>query len=153
MELLLERKFKGDAYTIGRLSINGKFVCDTLEDVDRDVNHNGVFDNGEVKIKAQTAIPYGTYKITLDVVSPKYSTRSQYKGIGAKLPRLLNVPSFEGILIHIGNYPKDTEGCILVGENKVKGQLVNSTATFNKLYTLLLTAKNKGEDIHIKIIP
>ncbi|MEG1916858.1 MAG: DUF5675 family protein, partial [Muribaculaceae bacterium] len=72
MEIKVERKYKGDAYTIGKMNINGKYFCDTLEDVDRDINHNGKFDNGEKKIHGQTAIPYGRYEITLDVVSPKF---------------------------------------------------------------------------------
>ena len=81
MELLLERKWCKPDYTIGRLYVNGKFYCNTLEDTVRDINKNGIFDAGEVKIYGKTAIPYGTYEITLDVVSPKFSKYPFYKEI------------------------------------------------------------------------
>jgi hypothetical protein len=94
----------------------------------------------KLKIAGETAIPVGTYNITLNIVSPKYATREQYKFCDGKVPRLLDVKAYEGILIHIGNFAKDTEGCILVGENKIKGQVINSTETFKRLYERLKTA-------------
>lgn len=142
MRLTLIRKWLKDDYTIGNLYVDGVCFCNTLEDKCRDVNKNGIFDGDEKKVYGKTAIPYGTYDITIDVVSPKYSKRKAYDFCQGKLPRLLNVPHFEGILIHIGNHPEDTEGCILVGENKVKGALVNSTVTFKNLYAKLLTDKD-----------
>lgn len=153
MELLLERKFKKSEYTIGRLYIDGKFFCNTMEDTDRGLTQTTPLDEiRRIKVYSRTAIPTGYYKITLDVVSPKYSKRQQYKAIDGKLPRLLDVPGFEGILIHIGNTASDSAGCILVGHNKVRGQVVNSTSTFNELYSLLLDRKRKGEEIFIKIV-
>lgn len=153
MELLLERKFRKSEYTIGRLYIDGKFFCNTMEDTDRGLTQTTPIDTiRRIKVYSKTAIPTGTYKVTLDVVSPKYSTKQQYKAIDGKLPRLLDVPGFEGILIHIGNTAADSAGCILVGHNKVKGQVVNSTNTFNELYSLLLDGKRKGEEIIIKIV-
>ena len=159
MELLLERKFKKSEYTIGRLYIDGRFFCNTMEDTDRGLTQTTPLD--EIRsnpyqprktFNEDSAIPTGYYKITLDVVSPKYSKRQQYKAIDGKLPRLLDVPGFEGILIHIGNTASDSAGCILVGHNKVRGQVVNSTSTFNELYSLLLDRKRKGEEIFIKIV-
>ncbi|NDV63908.1 DUF5675 family protein [Bacteroides sp. 224] len=139
MKLLLKRIARTDGYTIGKLYIDGVYFCDTLEDKDRGLTQNmSLAEIAQKKIKRETAIPAGTYKITLEVVSPKYSTRDAYKFCGGKLPRLLNVPGYDGILIHIGNYPKDTEGCLLVGANNVKGAVMNSTATFKKLYETLL---------------
>lgn len=149
MKLKLHRHFKGSEYTIGKLYIDGEYFCDTIEDVDR-----GLFQNmplqqlKEKKVKHQTAIPTGSYKITLDVQSPKYSQRSQYDFCKGYLPRLIDVPAFEGILIHIGNKAGDSSGCILVGENKVKGQVINSTNTFKKLYEKL---KEATEEITIDI--
>lgn len=152
MELLLERKALKPSYTIGHLYINDDFFCDTLEDVVRDHNKDGdLNDKGEGKVASQTAIPYGRYRITLDVQSPKYSKRASYDWCGGYLPRLLNVPHFEGILIHAGNTAADSAGCILVGENKVVGRLINSMATLHRLYDRLTQAKNMGEQIWITI--
>lgn len=151
MKLLLKRIALRPTYTIGRLYVNGERFCDTLEDAVRDLNKNGKFDNGEKKVYGQTAIPYGTYEITMKVQSPKFSQKSAYKFCNGYLPRLLNVPEFEGVLIHIGNYPKDTEGCILVGKNTVVGAVMESTITFKKLYPILKSASDRGEKITIEI--
>ena len=152
MKLTLKRIALRGTYTIGRLYINGERFCDTLEDPVRDLNKNGKFDNGEKKIYGQTAIPYGTYGVTMKVKSPKFSQKAAYAFCGGYLPRLLNVPEFEGILIHIGNYPKDTEGCILVGRNTVVGAVMDSTATFKELYPILKSASDRGEEITIEIV-
>ena len=143
MKLELRRTYKGSAYTIGKLYIDGQYFCDTLEDVDRGLRQT---DKLSVitsrKIYGKTAIPTGEYKITLDVVSPKFKDRAWAKFCNGKLPRLLNVPGYEGILIHVGNKPEDTLGCILVGQNKVKGQVINSTDTFRRLYDIISKAKD-----------
>ena len=141
MKLTLDRIYKGKDYTIGKLYIDGAYFCDTLEDTVRDLPE-------EEKIYSQTAIPAGTYRITLNVVSPKYSKRKSYDWCGGRLPRLLNVPFFDGILIHAGNTAKDSAGCILVGENKEKGKVLNSMATLKRLYSKLQSAKDK---IYIEI--
>ena len=135
MNLLLERKYCKEKYTVGRLFVNGVFFSNTLEDKVRDINKNGKFDNGEYKVYAETAIPYGEYEITLDVVSPKFSKYQFYKEVcNGKLPRLLDVPDFEGILIHCGSTAENSAGCILVGNNTIKGGLTNSKETFKRLY-------------------
>lgn len=152
MELIVRRIALKDSYTIGFLYIDGKYFCDTLEDATRDYNRDGdLNDEGEGKVYGKTAIPYGRYKITLDVVSPKYAQRASYIWCGGYLPRLLNVPHFDGILIHAGNSAEDSAGCLLVGENKVKGRLVNSMATLKRLYAILKSADAKGEQIWITI--
>lgn len=154
MKLKLERIFKGNGYTIGRLSIDGRYFCDTLEDADRGLAQGlTLAENQRRKVKSMTAIPTGVYEITLSVYSPKFGARKFYKEVCCGfLPRLLDVPAFDGILFHCGNTAKDTEGCILVGENKVKGQVINSQATFRKLYAILKSAADKGERIQIEII-
>lgn len=128
-------------YTIGKMYIDGEYFCDTLEDRVRDINKNGKFDNGEVKVAGETAIPYGRYQVVVNM-SPRFKR---------ELPRLLNVPNFEGILIHRGNTDKDSSGCILVGENKVKGKVINSTPYEQKLVSTLKDVQNKGEEIYITI--
>jgi hypothetical protein len=152
MKLTLKRIALKENYTIGKLSINGTYFFDTLEDTDRGLKQTMSLD--EIKRLKQagiTAIPTGTYKVAMNVISPKYSTRAAYQSIGGKLPRLVNVPGYEGILIHIGNYPKDTEGCILVGKNTVKGAVMQSSEVFFVLYSFLKEAAEKGEEITITI--
>lgn len=138
MKLELKRTFKGTKYTIGKLYANGQYICDTLEDVDRGLKQSDSLDTIQKrKVYQETAIPCGTYNVTLDTISPKFKDRSWAKFCEGKLPRLLNVPGYEGVLIHVGNTPEDTLGCILVGYNKVKGQVINSTEAFRKLYNIL----------------
>ena len=142
MKLKLERKYFKETYTIGNLYINGSFFSNTLEDKNRDVNKNGKFDNGETKVYEETCIPFGTYKIIL-TMSPKFKR---------ELPRLLNVPSFEGVLIHRGNTAKDSAGCILVGENKAVGKVLNSTPYEERLVKMMKNAISRGEEITIEIV-
>lgn len=135
MKLTLNRIALRQTYTIGKLYIDGKYFCDTLEDTVRDTNKSGKFDNGEEKIKGKTAIPYGTYEIKW-TYSPRFKKYT---------PQLMNVPSFEGIRIHSGNSSTDTEGCLLLGENKKVGMVLNSRATINKFYTLIKKACSNGK--------
>lgn len=142
MKLRLERKYLGDMYTIGKLFIDGKYFCDTLEDKNRDLNKNGKFDNGETKVYTETAIPYGLYKVAV-TYSPKFKR---------DLPLLLDVPYFEGIRIHRGNTPKDTAGCILVGENTQVGKVLNSTPYEERIVKMMKEASSNGEEITIEIV-
>lgn len=156
MEVRVRRIALKDTYTIGKMYINGEYVCDVLEDKVRDANKNGVFDNGETKVVGRTAIPYGTYEITMDVKSTKFSDFEQYpwaKEYDGYLPRLTNVPLFVGVLLHVGNSDVDSSGCLLVGENKVVGKVINSTITFRRLMNeYFLPAKQRGEKIYITIV-
>ncbi len=148
MKLLLKRIALRDTYTIGKLYVDNHYFCDTLEDKVRDLNKDGdLNDAGEGKVAGQTAIPYGTYKVTMDVQSPKFSQRASYAWCKGYLPRLLNVPHFEGIMIHSGNDATHSAGCILVGENRVKGQVLNSMNTLKRLVGILKGA----DDITITI--
>lgn len=149
MKLTLKRIAKKKTYTIGKLYIDDVYFCDTIEDVDRGLYQGQNLDLiKKIKIPNKTAIPRGTYKITLNVVSPKYSKKKIYQEIcNGRVPRLLNVPGYEGVLIHIGNTAEDSAGCILVGENKQVGKVLNSTETFKRLYN-----KIKGQtDLIIEI--
>lgn len=152
MELVISRDYKKDNYTIGRLYINDKFFCNTLEDKDRNLSDSmSESQVKSIKIYGETAIPTGTYTIDMNTVSTKFKDRSWAKPYGGKLPRLLNVKGFEGILIHTGNTAKDSLGCIIVGLNTKRGMVTNSTEYFHKLMKELLAAKLKGEEIKITI--
>ena len=142
MKLLLKRIAKNDTYTIGKLYINGIYMCDTIEDVDRGLNNSmSVTEINAKKVYGQTAIPTGKYKIILT-----YS--NHFKKV---MPLLLMVKGYEGVRIHSGNSAEDSLGCIIVGENKVKGKVINSRLTYDKLYKLLELANNQKEYIEISI--
>ena len=152
MELTLKRIARKPSYTIGRLSIDGHPFCDTLEDTDRGLTSR--MSEAQIhgmKIKGETAIPTGRYILDMKTVSPRFGGRTQYRFCKGRLPRLCNTPGFQGVLIHVGNTAKDTEGCILVGENKKVGQVVNSTITFRRLYELLHAADERKERIWITV--
>lgn len=147
IKVLVKRIAKKPNYTIGKLFINGVFFANTLEDTDRGLTQNMSEDEiKKKKIYGQTAIPTGTYKVTLDVVSPKFSKKQFYKDTcNGKVPRLLNVPGYSGILMHVGDGPRAqdlTYGCILVGKNTIVGQLTDGKETFKKIYKALLEDKN-----------
>ena len=154
MQLVLERKWKKSNYTIGNLYINGKWIANTLEDTDRGLKDSmSVEEIKAIKKPKITAIPTGTYEVTLNVVSPKFSKYPFYNSInGGRVPRLLNVKGFEGILIHVMDGPKGaelSEGCIGVGRNLIKGGLLQGKEYYKKLYDIL---KNNNDKITIKIV-
>lgn len=133
MKLRLERIFKGENYTIGRLYIDDIYFCDTLEDTIRDIS-----ENGEGKIYGKTAIPSGKYNVVM-------SMSNRFKRI---LPLLQNVPHFEGIRIHSGNTHEDTHGCILVGKNTEIGKVTSSRIYESDLVKKLESQKS----IQIEIV-
>lgn len=140
MKLLLKRVAKKDLYTIGKLYIDGKYFSDTIEDKDRDLTQLTSLEKiKSIKIKNETAIPTGTYSVNMNIISPKFKDRTWAKPYGGKIPRLINVPGFDGVLIHPGTDQNSTSGCIIVGQNKVVGKVINSQATFKRLMTILST--------------
>lgn len=153
MKLKIERRWRKNDYTIGILYVDGVRFCETIEDKDR-----GLYQwQGEEYIKTQkvygeTAIPQGVYKVVLSY-SPKFSNKTFYKAIaGSLLPEIKNVKGFSGIRIHCGNTANDSLGCILVGENKKVGKVLNSQATYKRLMEeYLYPAFKRGEEIKLKI--
>ena len=151
MELILERIAKKKTYTIGHLYIakepdgnnpglgqpltKGLRICDTLEPTWRD------YKNGAYKVKGRSAIPEGRYAVVISF-SPKFK---QW------LPILLGVPKFDGIRIHAGNCSEDTEGCILVGKNRLVGQVLDSRIWLHRLKQKIVEAKSRGEPVWITI--
>ena len=120
MKIEIKRLIKTENSTIGELTIDGKFECYTLEDKER-----------EVKIKSETAIPKGAYKVIIN-------QSNRFKKL---LPLLLSVPNFEGARIHPGNTNHDTEGCILVGRTKSKDFIGQSRKAFESLFAKMKVAK------------
>ena len=129
MELKLIRETKTNDSTIGKLYINEIYHCYTLEDKER-----------EVKVQNVTAIPKGRYEVIIN-----FSNRFQQQ-----MPLLLNVPNFEGVRIHWGNYSKDTEGCILLGTTKAVNMIGNSRTAYAKFISVI-NKVGKKEKIYITI--
>ena len=133
MELKLKRIALKKEYTIGRLYIDGKYFCDTLEDVDRGLDQKMPLEQiKKIKVMHQTAIPTGVYKVRLSM-SPRF------KRI---LPEILAVPGFSGIRIHNGKDQNSSSGCLIVGKNTIVGQVTNSKYWMEKLISILQGATN-----------
>ena len=143
MEILIDRKYKMQNYTIGKLYINNQYFCDTLEDTERGLSSDmSITEIKNKKVYGKTCIPSGLYTI-LYTYSPKYQRL---------MPLVDGVKGFEGIRIHSGNTPEDSLGCILLGFNKEKGKVLQSRDTCNKFYKLIEEAiYKKGEAITLKI--
>ena len=138
MKITVKRTAKRAEYTIGKMYIDGVYFCDTLEDKDRGLTQDmPLSEIQRIKVMHETAIPAGTYKVIVNMSPAK----------GRLLPRLLDIPGFEGILIHRGNTAADSSGCIIVGENKVVGKVINSTICENNLVEVL----KYEDDITIEI--
>lgn len=133
MEMTLTRVQLDPDVTIGELAIDGQFECYTLEDTQRAP--------GEPKVFGQTAIPMGCYRV-IRTFSPHF---------GKVTPRLVDVPGFEGVLIHPGNAPKDTEGCILVGMDRLDKTIGRSMLAWTALDAKIAAALDDGEDVFITI--
>lgn len=144
MKVELKRVFNCPTYCIGHLYVDGKYVCDTIEDTDRGLSQGMPL--AEVikrKVKHQTAIPTGSFPVVMNIVSNTFKKKNYYmKYCRGKMPRILSVPGFDGILIHRGNDQNSSSGCLIVGYNKVKGKVVESQAAFEKLYEILASAKD-----------
>lgn len=142
MLITLDRAWKRKGYTISRLYINGELFCNALEDESRGLRQD--MDLGTIKAKkiaGETAIPSGSYMVTL-TYSPRFRKM---------LPLLNDVPGFSGVRIHSGNTAKDTEGCILVGQNLEKGKVLNSRIWYDKLLAKMNAAWAKKEHVVIDI--
>lgn len=143
LHLTLIRKWKKSDYTIGQLYAGGRLICNTVEDADRGLNmYMKETEIKNKKVYAETAIPAGTYKLAVSV-SPKFKR---------KLIEVLNVPGYSGIRIHKGNTAKDSAGCIIPGENKIQGGVINSTKYEELLTSMVESALNNKEEAYLTII-
>lgn len=152
MRLNLDRKYKKQGYTIGVLSVNGVRLCDTVEDTDRGLKQSmNEMSLKIMKIAGQTAIPAGTYIVTLSI-SPKFKSKEWAKKYNGLVPEIKNVKAFYGIRIHPGSNANSTEGCLIPGDNKVKGGVINSQKRYFELMdNYLIPAWERKEEITIEI--
>ena len=152
MKLKIWRKWPKSGYTIGIFYISGKRICEVLEDTDRGlVSTMPTGKINQIKVKGKTAIPKGTYRVTLSV-SPKFKDRVWGKRYDGLVPEVLNVKGFSGVRIHPGNRASDTDGCPLIGDNTAVGRLTNSTNRYYELMDSLVPAFERGEDIILEIV-
>lgn len=160
MILTLERRIfmastaERPGYCIGHLFAGGEKICDTLErpsaSLDTRMNIDLIRD---VKYSQVCCIPTGTYCVSMAVFSHKFGSRPFYLATcDGKLPRLMNVPGWSGVLIHCGNKVEDTHGCILVGRHFAPGILIDSRQAFRDVYALLRGALLCGESLNINIV-
>lgn len=141
MELYLNRHTFKEEYTLGNLTFEG--IDESFPIVEDTVRSNGE------KIYGKTAIPSGRYKVVLDVVSPKFSQYQFYMDVcEGKLPRLLDVPNFTGILIHCGVNETNSLGCLIL--NKRNGSLEKSKEYFKRMMEIFDTVEDK-DNIYINI--
>ena len=146
MKILVKRTFNNKLYCISHIYVDGVYICDAIEDTDRGLDDSmSVNDIRKKKVYAKTAIPTGTYDLTIDIISPKFYQKPYYKSFcNGYVPRVLNVKGFDGILIHKGVNQNSSAGCLIVGYNTIKGQVTNTQQAFEKLYQLFKQAKNKN---------
>lgn len=141
-ELVLERLYLKEDYTIGKLYVDGVFFCNVIEDKVRDFNKDGdLLDEGEEKVSTFTAIPYGRYKVVV-TYSPKFKR---------ELPLLVDVPHFTGIRIHEGKGASNSHGCLILGENKVVGGVINSAQYVRELISWIKIQNGMGKECYITI--
>jgi hypothetical protein len=143
MKLIIDRAFPKANYTVGRLYINGKLLCNTLEDTDRGLTQD-MFISEIIakKVYGKTAIPKGTYEVVI-------SWSNKFK---KNMLEVKNVKGFSGIRIHSGNTVEDTYGCPLVGKNTIKGQLTSSRACAEVLFNEVQQAINRHEKVTLEIV-
>jgi hypothetical protein len=144
------RIFNGKDYCISHIYVNGEYVCDAVEDVDRGLDQKmPLAEIRKEKVYRMTAIPTGTYKLTMNVPSPKFAQIDYYKRYcKGYMPRLLDVPGYDGILIHRGSSANSSAGCVIVGYNTIKGKVTDSQKAWEKLMKkYLMPAKVLGESI------
>lgn len=141
-QIVVERKYYKEKYTIGNMFLEGEWFCNTLEDKDRGLSQTlSLSQNKKLKVYAQTAIPKGTYEV-------KIHFWAKYR---INVPILLKVPAFEGILIHNGVNQNHTAGCILVGLNTIPGQLTSGKKYMTELTSRIQAALNEGKKVMIEV--
>lgn len=152
MEILIDRKWKKDTYTVGNVYVNGTFFSNSLEDKDRGLSYTMSLEQiAQRKVYGETAIPTGTYEIKM-TYSSKFATRAWGRKYQGKVPELLNVKGFSGVRVHPGNFARDTLGCILIGKNSIKGMVTQSASYYYKLLdSYIIPAVDRGEKITLTI--
>jgi Family of unknown function (DUF5675) len=140
MELLVQRQIETENSTVGEFSINGSFFSFSLEPTSRGLTSDMTLDQiAGIKIPDRTAIPTGRYKVT-SYFSPRHQKQ---------VPLLVDVPGYAGVEIHVGNFPQDTDGCLLLGTSKGVDEVLGSRIAIGNFYQQFFAAITAGEDVWI----
>lgn len=143
LHYVLERKWRKPEYTIGRLYVNGEYLCNTVEDTDRGLHSNmAAAQIAKIKVPNKTAIPTGSYQLQVSE-SPKFKRQ---------LVEVMNVPGFSSIRIHRGNTADSTSGCLIPGENTIRGGVTNSTKYELQITAAVTKAIENKEAVWLTII-
>lgn len=152
MNIVVDRKWKSNTYTIGIMYINGVRFSETLEDKDRGLKSSmSEMEISSKKVYGQTAIPAGTYIIKM-TYSSKFADRLWARKYNNKVPEISDVKGFSGVRIHPGNTAEESLGCIFLGRNLEKGKVLQSTMYYYKfLDNYIIPATKRGEKITLTI--
>ena len=131
VNLLLIRDTFTENSTIGELFINGERFCDTLENP------------GVTNKKNISCIPEGEYPVRLRLA--RESATREYLHLLVQ-----DVPNRDYILFHRGNFPKDTRGCILLGQGTQQDVVNNSTLAMDLVMKEILNLGGTNINLIIK---
>jgi len=139
MQILVDRYLSSNEATLSRIYINGEFECFGLEDEFR-----------EQKVRGETRIPAGAYKVAMRTEGgfhTRYSKDRRFRDIHTGMLWIRDVPNFEYILIHVGNFEKDTDGCLLVGATRDEERMCvyRSSEAYRKFYLKVRSAAERGQ--------
>jgi hypothetical protein len=140
MDLLVNRTTRTDNSTIGDFSVNGNFFSHCLEPTDRGLTQDMTLDQiAAIKVPDHTCIPPGVYNVTVN----------NFSKFGTGVPLLENVPGFASVEIHHGNFPRDTDACLLLGVNQDVDFVGPSDGIVTQFYALFKAALDNGETVTI----
>lgn len=153
LELRLERDPSDDKATIGRLYLepDHTMLCYILEDPVRQPDDwvpGNVKDPLPWKIPHVTAIPSGKFEIIL-TRSKRLSDRD---GHDVVTPMLCKVYGYDGVRIHKGNKPEDTDGCLLPGMKAADDMVLASGTAYDVLYAKIKETRDAGNRVWITIV-
>jgi len=153
MQLTVKRKYFTNESTIGELYIDGVFECFTLEDKDRELEDSMLLNEiNEKKVFGKTAVPRGTYKVTVSTTGIIPDVGQRLINGTKQLPGIDPVKGYAGIRIHVGNKATHTEGCLLCGRSKDINSIGESRLALNNVFDKILVAWNKKEAISITYV-
>ncbi len=140
MKVMVKRLFRTKNTTISSVLIDGELQCFGLENT-----------FNQPKVYGKTRIPCGTYRVGLRTVGGKHRKYlKRFSNLHKGMLHIKDVPGFEHILIHIGNFHQDTDGCLLLGKSvthrsETGYMIVDSKAAYKEFYAKVIAAARNGD--------